>query len=69
VIVEVEGDSQETEAGRKHDERRDAFLRTQGFEILRFDNGQVVDGADHVFVELELRLRHLLKGYSEDLGS
>lgn len=65
VIVEVDGDSHETSRGKAHDEKRDAFLREQGFEVLRFDNGQVIDGPDYVFIEIERRIRHLLKGYPE----
>ncbi len=66
VIVEVDGDSHETALGRTHDERRDAFLKEQGFEILRFDNGQVIDGPDYVFTEILSRIKHLLKGYREE---
>ena len=46
LIIEVDGDSHETLAGKAHDVARDAFLRNQGFDILRFDNGQVIDGPD-----------------------
>ena len=60
VIVEVDGDSHETEQGRAHDLRRDAFLRSQGFEVLRFDNDQVVDNPSYVFITLEKALRQFL---------
>lgn len=53
LIVEVDGDSHETEGGRRHDLARDAFLRNQGFTVLRFDNAQVIDGPDHVFIEIQ----------------
>ncbi len=53
VIVEVDGDSHETLHGRKHDIQRDRFLRNQGFTILRFDNAQVLDGPDYVFLTIE----------------
>jgi very-short-patch-repair endonuclease len=53
VIVEVDGDSHETDHGRAHDVRRDDFLRKQGFTILRFDNDQVIDNPDSVAVSLE----------------
>ena len=67
VIVEVDGDSHETPEGRAHDARRDEFLKSQGFVVMRFDNGQVVDGPDYVFTEIERRVRHLLKGYPQDV--
>ena len=66
VIVEVDGDSHETLAGRAHDLRRNSFLAAQGFTVLRFDNGQVIEGPDHVFIEIERHVRHLLKNYPDD---
>ena len=61
IIVEVDGDSHETDAGRQHDQRRDQFLRSQGFTILRFDNAQVLDGPDHVLITLEDHMKSFLK--------
>ncbi|MFC3164764.1 endonuclease domain-containing protein [Ciceribacter thiooxidans] len=60
VIVEVDGNSHETDKGRAHDLRRDAFLRSQGFEVLRFDNDQVVDNPSYVFIALEKALQQFL---------
>ncbi len=60
VIVEVDGDSHETDQGRAHDLRRDAFLRSRGFTVLRFDNNQVVDNPSYVFITLEKALRQFL---------
>ncbi|WP_438752505.1 endonuclease domain-containing protein [Pararhizobium sp. O133] len=53
VVVEVDGDSHETLHGKRHDAQRDRFLQSQGFTILRFDNAQVMDGPDHVFLTIE----------------
>ena len=66
LIVEVDGDTHETSDGRLRDERRDAFLTREGFTILRFDNGQVIEGADFVFMEIERHVGHLLKNYPGD---
>ncbi|PZU84523.1 MAG: hypothetical protein DI528_14310 [Shinella sp.] len=60
VIVEVDGDSHETDQGLAHDLHRDAFLRSQGFEVIRFDNDQVIDNPDYVFITLEKALRQFL---------
>ena len=38
VIVELDGAPHDTPGQKAHDERRDAFLRGQGFRILRFSN-------------------------------
>ncbi|WP_280137771.1 endonuclease domain-containing protein [Sinorhizobium glycinis] len=60
LIVEVDGDSHETDAGRRHDKRRDEFLGAQGFTVLRFDNSQVLDGPDYVFLSIRKHAsRHL----------
>ncbi|PDT14919.1 hypothetical protein CO670_20495 [Rhizobium sp. J15] len=61
LIVEVDGDSHETTAGRRHDLARDAFLRNQGFDVLRFDNAQVLDGPDYVFITIEKHAAPFLK--------
>ena len=60
IIVEVDGDTHETAGGRRHDGRRDAFLRAQGFTVLRFDNAQVIDNPDYVAVVLAERLEPFL---------
>ena len=61
IVVEVDGDSHETNHGRQHDAKRDAFLKDQGFTVLRFDNDQVLDGPDHVFTTIETRVTPFLK--------
>ena len=61
IIVEVDGDSHETPDGRRHDIRRDNFLKSQGFTILRFDNAQVMDGPDFVFLTIEQAIAGSLK--------
>lgn len=52
IVVEVDGDSHETENGRRHDMIRDAWLNSQGFQVVRFDNLQIIENPDHVAVEL-----------------
>ncbi|MDH4441751.1 MAG: endonuclease domain-containing protein, partial [Rhizobium sp.] len=61
IVVEVDGDSHETDAGRKHDLRRDAFMASQGFKVLRFDNDLVIDNPDYVYLTIEASIAHLLK--------
>jgi len=48
VIVEVDGDLHETEAGKRHDINRDAHLRSLGYVILRIDEPDVMNSAWHV---------------------
>ncbi|WP_426238738.1 endonuclease domain-containing protein [Pararhizobium sp. DWP1-1-3] len=61
IVIEVDGDSHETSIGRKHDSQRDRFLQTQGFTVLRFDNAQVVDGPDYVFLTIERAISPFLQ--------
>ena len=61
IVIEVDGDSHETTSGRKHDNQRDRFLQTQGFLVLRFDNAQVIDGPDYVFLAREQAISPFLQ--------
>jgi very-short-patch-repair endonuclease len=61
VIVEVDGHSHETREGRSHDHRRDTFLKASGFTVLRFDNDQVLDGPDFVFLRIRETVLPFLK--------
>jgi very-short-patch-repair endonuclease len=61
IVVEVDGDSHETDHGRRHDVQRDAFLKGQGFTVMRFDNDQVLDGPDYVFMTIEKHVTPFLK--------
>jgi len=55
LIVEVDG-SQHHEVQLEHDEARDAWLKSQGFRVLRFWNNQVMNELDGV---LEMILQQL----------
>ncbi len=61
IVVEVDGDSHETDVGRRHDLRRDAFMVSQGFKVLRFDNDLVIDNPEYVYLTIETSIAHLLK--------
>ncbi|MNL52881.1 hypothetical protein D3C87_1760900 [compost metagenome] len=60
IVVEVDGDSHETDHGRRHDGERDAFMKRQGFAVLRFDNHQIIDGPDFVFLTIEQHIAPFL---------
>ncbi|AYO86206.1 DUF559 domain-containing protein [Methylobacterium brachiatum] len=42
LIVELDGEPHETDARRRRDAKRDAWLKGQGFEVLRFPNDLVL---------------------------
>jgi very-short-patch-repair endonuclease len=62
LVIEVDGDSHETAFGRRHDAKRDAFLKANGFTVLRFDNLQVLDNPDYVAMSIEQQVSSRLTG-------
>ena len=48
LIVEVDGDTHSTEAELEHDRRRDQFLRSLGWRVLRVTNEDVFKALDVV---------------------
>ena len=54
LVIEVDGDSHDL-TGR-YDERRDAFLRREGYRVLRFLNEDIRDHLDGVLQEIDAAL-------------
>lgn len=53
LVIEVDGGQHGTSEGQLQDERRDAFLREQGFRVLRFWNSDIdrnLEGAMQIIV-------------------
>jgi very-short-patch-repair endonuclease len=48
LVIEVDGNQHGEDATAAHDLRRDAFLRAEGFKVLRFSNRQVFTEPDMV---------------------
>jgi very-short-patch-repair endonuclease len=48
LVVEIDGQSHDRDGAARHDERRDAFLRSEGFRILRVSYADVMRDADSV---------------------
>jgi very-short-patch-repair endonuclease len=48
VVVEIDGDTHETDRGLRHDANRDAYLRSLGFIVVRVDQPDVIESAWHV---------------------
>ncbi len=51
LVVELDGAQHGTPEGLAHDRARDAFLRGQGYEVLRFSNARVRDDMDGALAE------------------
>jgi len=56
-VIELDGDTHATDAAERHDMRRDAFLRSQGYTVLRFANTDVIDNPNGVFLVVEAALK------------
>ncbi|WP_342360363.1 endonuclease domain-containing protein [Terrarubrum flagellatum] len=46
LIVETDGPMHDSDDARRHDARRDAFLRSEGFSVLRLPNNLVLGAPD-----------------------
>ena len=49
LIVEADGGQHN---GAQHDERRDAWLRAQGFQVMRFWNNEIMSSPDGVLAAI-----------------
>ncbi len=56
--IEIDGKNHFTEAGRQHDENRDAYVREQGFDVLRLNGFRVTQDRDGVRKEMEQAIRN-----------
>lgn len=59
LVIEVDGSPHETAEGKRKDEVRDAWMRSQGIEVLRFGGWQVEFETQQVLecIDDVLRLR------------
>ena len=48
VIIELDGASHDFEEQQKADEKRDAFFVSEGFQVLRFTNEQVMSNLEGI---------------------
>jgi len=48
LVVELDGESHESDDRQRADRNRDAFFTSEGFEVLRFTNEQVMSGLEGV---------------------
>ncbi len=52
LVIELDGDSHFTEAGKANDAERDAFLHANKIRVLRFTNAQVTENMDGVLAKI-----------------
>ncbi len=49
LIIEVDGETHYVDGAPERDAKRDAFLRAEGYSVLRFTNDDVMHNAEGVF--------------------
>lgn len=52
LIIEIDGDSHYEPGAQVRDAKREHYLRTQGFHVLRFGNGQTCTAIDAVLAAI-----------------
>ncbi len=57
VVIELDGWTHGTEDELRRDGRRDEFLRGEGYTVMRFSNGEVLENPEGVFVAISEALR------------
>jgi len=50
LAIELDGGQHNTTEGNQHDKAREAFLRSQGIETLRFTNDEMMRNTDGVMI-------------------
>lgn len=56
LIIEIDGDSHFTTQGIDYDKTRTKYLISKGYQIIRYDNSQILNNLDGVFADLTLKL-------------
>jgi very-short-patch-repair endonuclease len=54
LIIELDGESHDFEERQKADQKRDAFFVSEGFQVLRFTNEQVMSNLEGVVETIRL---------------
>jgi very-short-patch-repair endonuclease len=59
LVVELDGEPHQTVEGQERDDARDAWMREQGIEVLRFGGFQVENETQQVLETIDSVLRRL----------
>lgn len=55
IIIEIDGDVHASDKQMAHDKRRDTWLRTQGFEVVRYSSVDVSENLEGVVLDIGRR--------------
>ena len=59
LVIELDGDTHGTDGAIAHDARRDAFLRSAGYAVLRIGNRDLSESLDGVWTRVDDALKSL----------
>jgi very-short-patch-repair endonuclease len=62
IVVELDGESHDFEERQKADQNRDAFFVSEGFQVLRFTNEQVMSNLEGVVETIRQTAADRLRG-------
>ncbi|MER2248595.1 DUF559 domain-containing protein [Methylorubrum podarium] len=68
LVVEVDGEQHGFDQNKSYDTRRDAYLRDQGFRILRFSNRSVQREIETVLDTIDAALRAEHEGFNLEIA-
>jgi len=65
LIVEIDGATHSTDEEIAHDQRRTAFLETEGYRVVRFSNQQIFENVEAVIDEIARALAEVARGAAD----
>ncbi len=68
IVIEVDGGSHDLPGRAEQDRARDAFLRSQGFEVVRVRDAEIVGNTSDAFARIEAALRPHLRADASEAG-
>ena len=57
LAIEVDGDTHHLPGAQQKDKERDAFVRREGYSVLRFTNAEVLSNPEGVYLWIEAALK------------
>jgi very-short-patch-repair endonuclease len=57
LVVEVDGITHDAQKRQTFDQRKDAFLESQGFKVFRVSDNEVIANSAEAFAELDAAIR------------
>jgi very-short-patch-repair endonuclease len=52
LVIEVDGDSHYSDSAERYDSTREAFIRAQGYDVIRYTNDDVIQNLDGIATTL-----------------